>query len=33
MDNNTPASGDLAFGRPRISPRRTSSAKEAVGTA
>ena len=31
MDDNTPDSGDMAFGRPGISPRWTSSAKEGVG--
>ena len=33
MDDNTSISGDLAFGRPGIPPRWTSSAKEGVGTA
>ena len=33
MDNNTPDKGEMAFGRPGISPRWTSSAKEGVGTA
>ncbi|MDB5336050.1 MAG: glucoamylase, partial [Planctomycetaceae bacterium] len=33
MDNNAPENGEMAFGRPGISPRWTSSAKEGVGTA